>query len=564
MEFTGGSPDTFRAAALCLEWGATPRQLTVEDLMLTPITVIESSAKIGAAMDFFEHSGSDIILLTKQGQWVGVIDRNTVLKALKHNLADQSVELISSGKPQSISLESHISKARERLSKSHLPVIIATKSNRAVGILDREALCLSTAPTSLPKDWESKIKAQLKWLEAVGKSAEQSGSNAYLVGGSVRDILIGEEPRDLDFTIVGDTIRTAKRLQKEHGGELQTEPLFGAAHWTTQDGERFDLTTGRAERYEKPGALPSVSAAPLRIDLQRRDFTINMMALNVTPARWGELIDPYGGAADLAQGQLRVISGLSFTDDPTRIFRAARYASRLGFAIHLDTADHLYKALNTDLGNSLSTSRLGRELELIFGDRHPQKAFSLLKQWGVLKHFWPREHHKIHKAFHEFEHALSRWKKLAIDPVAVGWILMGTCFSLDRREGLSQLASRSAGSLKKWLIQPKTLLEIANQLKISTPGVHGHWGNSFYDKPLETLVALDALHPEHREALTWWRDRGRTITSTVTGKELLSAGCPRGPLMGKSIRAAQLAAWAGEDEEGQLKAARYIWTSETT
>ena len=229
-------------------------------------------------------------------------------------------------------------------------------------------------------------------------------------------------PKDLDFTIIGDTIKTAHMLLEQFGGALQTEALFGAAHWTTPTGERIDLTTGRAERYERPGNLPSVCAAPLRQDLQRRDFSINMMALHINPGKWGELVDIQGGLKDLSQKQLRVTSGLSFTDDPTRLFRAARYAARLGLTLHTDTADQLNQALKQTQRQPKLISTRSRNGTHLFGSApstRPNPSASVGCHEVLLANSTPSHRDK----FHSFEMVISKWVGTDIDPVSVGWII---------------------------------------------------------------------------------------------------------------------------------------------
>src|SRR5512143_772250 len=154
---------------------------------------------------------------------------------------------------------------------------------------------------------------------------------AYLVGGAVRDLLLGIEGADLDIAIDGD----AEALAQMPGFELEREGLFLTGR--LQLGEvKVDFARTRAERYAHPGALPEVRPAPIGEDLARRDFTINAMAFPLTGD--GELIDPHGGLADLRAGVLRVLHGRSFIDDPTRALRAARYAARFGFELEGGTA----------------------------------------------------------------------------------------------------------------------------------------------------------------------------------------------------------------------------------
>ncbi len=198
------------------------------------------------------------------------------------------------------------------------------------------------------------------------------GERAYLVGGAVRDLLLGGEHPDLDVAIEGDALEVARRL----GAEPVEHERFATAT-VDLDGTRLDLASTRAERYERPGALPEVEPAPLDRDLARRDFTVNAMAVPLAgdPA----LIDPHGGLDDLRAGVLSVLHPASFVDDPTRALRAARYAARLGFELEPATFELLTAA---DLG-TVSRDRVEAELRRIAADDTAPEAFGLLARWGL-------------------------------------------------------------------------------------------------------------------------------------------------------------------------------------
>ena len=195
---------------------------------------------------------------------------------------------------------------------------------------------------------------------------------AYLVGGAVRDLLLGLPHPDLDVAIEGDAPQVARSL----GADPVEHDRFRTA--TVQvDGVRVDLASTRAERYPHPGALPEVEPAPLREDLSRRDFTVNAMAVPLAgdPA----LVDPHGGLDDLRAGVLSVLHPKSFVDDPTRALRAARYAARLGFEVDRDTFELLRE---TDL-STVSHERVEAELRRMAAEDSAPAAFGLLARWGL-------------------------------------------------------------------------------------------------------------------------------------------------------------------------------------
>ncbi len=205
---------------------------------------------------------------------------------------------------------------------------------------------------------------------------EAATDPVYLVGGAVRDLLLGRGRADVDLVVVGDAGALAAALG---GEEVRSHERFGTAK-VRLDGRELDVATARTESYPHPGALPAVEpAATIEDDLGRRDFTINALAvpLNGEP----ELIDPFGGQADLAAGRLRVLHPGSFADDPTRAIRAARYAARFGFELEPETAALLAKA---DLG-AVSADRRAAELLRLAAEEQAPRALALLAEWGLVE-----------------------------------------------------------------------------------------------------------------------------------------------------------------------------------
>ena len=225
---------------------------------------------------------------------------------------------------------------------------------------------------------------QQRVYEIVRAASTQTNTPAYLVGGAVRDWLLGA-PRigDLDFVIEGDAIAFARTLQQASGGEVQAHEKFRTATWLVQDDEiihAFDFATARTETYPRPAMLPQVSPTNIEADLRRRDFTINSIALRLSD---GALLDPFDGQSDLKRGVIRILHPQSFVDDPTRLFRAARYAARFNFALD----DSTQQAIATGLPylRSLSGERVKYDLELIFEEAAPEQALLLLQRWQVFR-----------------------------------------------------------------------------------------------------------------------------------------------------------------------------------
>jgi tRNA nucleotidyltransferase (CCA-adding enzyme) len=247
--------------------------------------------------------------------------------------------------------------------------------------------------------------ALLNLLSEAGELAAERGDTLYIVGGFVRDLLLmlstqdeaRTSPRfDLDLVVEGDAIGLAQGLCQRRGGRVRSHERFGTAKWILDQPiplnssrmthnaplTSLDFVTSRTEFYRHPSALPEVEQSSIRQDLHRRDFTINTLALPLTPDHFGELLDFYGGQNDLSARLIRVLHSLSFVEDPTRMLRAARLLARLEFTLEERTAELLANALG--LLPRVSGDRVLHELELIFQERHPGPALQQLDRLGIL------------------------------------------------------------------------------------------------------------------------------------------------------------------------------------
>jgi tRNA nucleotidyltransferase (CCA-adding enzyme) len=356
-------------------------------------------------------------------------------------------------------------------------------------------------------DLESAL-ARLDGLDRIRDAA--AGTPAYLVGGAVRDLLLGDTGRaDIDVVVEGDVEPIAERL----GGEMRSHERFGTAKVSA--GElSADLARARAETYPHPGALPDVRPASLAEDLARRDFTINAMAvpLQGEPA----LIDPYGGEADLAARRLRVLHDRSFVDDPTRAVRAARYAARLGFDLDERGAS---LAREADLG-TVSEDRREAELYRLAGEPSPRRGFELLDEWGL---------------FDLHEH---------------GGDLVDVVADLVSREPWSEVTRRPAVVLAA----ARGEVGRAPQLAALVPDSPSQAVGAAREATGVELALARAMGARWLDDyLADWRHVGLEIT----GEDLIAAGVAEGPALGRGLRVALARKLDGEVEgrEAELAAA---------
>ncbi|MEE9198261.1 MAG: hypothetical protein V3U26_00530 [Dehalococcoidia bacterium] len=219
-------------------------------------------------------------------------------------------------------------------------------------------------------------------VKRAGETGAAQGQPLYLVGGRVRGLLLGLGDGDMDLVVEGDALAVAQGLADEHGGEVVAHPRFGTAKYRQGD-LTIDLATARSEVYPRPGALPQVRPGPIDADLTRRDFTINAMALHLSPPQIGRLLDPFNGRGDLEGGLIRILHPASFIDDATRIMRALRYEQRLGFRLEERTEELLLRDIS--YLETVGVDRLRHELELILREERPEPALARAHELGVLR-----------------------------------------------------------------------------------------------------------------------------------------------------------------------------------
>ena len=227
----------------------------------------------------------------------------------------------------------------------------------------------------------------LAFLRETGEAARRLGFELYAVGGCARDWLLGLESADVDFLCGADPGALVSEITLRLGGSFHNFERFLTTRLVLAAGRRLDFAVFRKESYLKPAALPSVSrAASAAEDLKRRDFACNALAVSLLPGPgFGELLDPFGGSNDIKEGVLRVLHERSFSDDPTRLYRAARFAGRFGWKLEAKTYGLAVEAVKNAMPALLSRERLRNELLKLLSEKNPLPAFELLKELDALK-----------------------------------------------------------------------------------------------------------------------------------------------------------------------------------
>ena len=350
---------------------------------------------------------------------------------------------------------------------------------------------------------------------------------AYLVGGAVRDLLRGAEPHDVDIAVEGDARSAARAVADRLGSGAREYERFGTATVETAAGT-YNFAGTRQESYDSPGELPRVSAATLADDLRRRDFSINAMALGLTGDDLGHLYDPCGGLPDLEAGVVRVLHERSFLDDPTRLLRAVRYAARLGFELDPETERLAREAVAADALSTVSGARIRDELMDLLREADTPSGIERMRDL------------EIHTALHP---------ELDPDPELVASAALGaTAIGADRGvSALAALVESAPEELDLWLADlhlqaderdaASRAARVAPRIAMALRG-RDHSPSELREllgrEPLEALALALALRAP-QEAVLRWVTELRGIGLEISGADLLAAGVPEGPAIGRAL-----------------------------
>jgi tRNA nucleotidyltransferase (CCA-adding enzyme) len=401
-------------------------------------------------------------------------------------------------------------------------------------------------------------------IRQIAEVAQAAGQALYLVGGCVRDLLLRRRNLDLDFVVEGDAIALARRIAAAYGGEVSAYPPFGTATWKLTDGvasklcvqavalpDHIDFVTARNEYYETPTALPTVYSGSIKLDLARRDFTINTLAVQLSPPpASGRLLDPFQGVRDLQAKVIRVLHNLSFVDDPTRILRAYRFSHRLGFQIESRTDSLIDTAL--PMLARITGERLRNEFRLLLQEERPELALLTLQGRGILKAIHPAltVPPKLARQFEQARDTQLPWQGANFTLLDLYWHIMASHWQGEALQAVCERLLVPAGEAESW--------RAARELVESTD-----WLGSASVRPSEIVERLGDL-PESALLAGWFllespAARGRIgrfwhewrhIKPSVDGHYLRQIGLKPGPCYSLILRRLRNGLLDGELQSG--------------
>ncbi len=389
--------------------------------------------------------------------------------------------------------------------------------------------------------------AQFSLLRRASRAANELGFDLYLVGGTIRDVLIGRTPTDLDVVIAGGDERSPSALAGRLEAEVLSESQFGTARLRVDDVE-FDVAMSRTEVYEHPGALPKVSPAPVEDDLARRDFTIDAVAVSLAEPKWGHVLDPHDGRHDIDHKLIRVLHDNSFVDDATRILRAVRYAGRLGFELESETR----KLLDRDLRrlDTISGDRVRHELERIFTEPRGVEVLRLADELGVLA--------AIHPAL-TFDSALAEKTRAASgSPTRLRLLALAV---FGARDDYDELVSR-LNMNTTWTKVVRDVGAVRSAIpRLGEPSVRrAEVWDLLRELAVESIEACATAtdDPNARRNLELYLTELRHVKPILNGDDIMALGVPEGPQVGELLDALLKARLEGliatrEDEETMVR-----------
>ncbi|MGI6357293.1 MAG: CBS domain-containing protein [Bacillota bacterium] len=546
--------------------------LTAKDLMSSPVHTIEPETSMqaaGEAMLRYGHSGLPVV---ENGIVRGVVSRRDVDKSIRHGLQHAPVKAFMTSKVWTISPDATLDDVQRLLigrDIGRLPVVDG--EGQLLGIVTRTDVLKALHGRSYPHWYQSNFRQTLperaktlqkltdlmaeqlpKRLQGIllliGQEADRQGVRAYLVGGLVRDLLLGLPNLDVDIVIEPEAIPFAEHLAKVLSAELRTYPKFNTATLTFPGGLSCDLVTARTEFYAYPAALPDVEQSTIKQDLYRRDFTINTMAIALNGRRHGELLDFFGGRDDLAAGAVRVLFNLSFVEDPTRILRAVRFEQRYGFTIEPETMRFLQNALENDLLHKVGAERLHHELWNIFQEEQAVRMLLRMDELGIWKDILPELQFsdqlikQLKEADQHCQWFTSLGAEQSLDRSLVYLLLIANHLPPAAVQTLPERLALSKRDREQVLMFKQTLSSLASELEQSLEKHQVY--QLLQEMQPECQVAAAVLYGSQvRQQMALYYGELLKLNVETDGHDLLGLGLKPGPAVGailKQLRNARL------------------------
>lgn len=528
------------------------------DMMSSPVIWVPPDATVKKAANLMTRYNINVLLVIEDEELKGYITRQVVEKAVFFGLEELKVSDYMNIEFSTVGPDATLKEVQDLIIKNKLRVLPVVDRGKVLGVITRTDLLnilvgeplvpdllIEDKATRHPvrtKNMANILKERLPRklvdrLKSFGHVADMLGYNAYLVGGLVRDVLLHKENFDVDIVIEGDGIEFAHEYAKHYEARVRSHKKFGTAVLIFPDGFKVDVATARMEYYESPGSPPIVQTSSLRMDLYRRDFTINTLAIKLNKRDYGTLIDYFGGQRDIKEKVIRVLHNLSFVEDPTRVFRAIRFEQRFGFKIGKLTLALIKNAVKIDALKEISGHRLFTELKLILSESDPIRAIERMNEFDLLQYISPQivYNEKLKKLLEEIKSVIAWYRLLYLEeefePWQVYWY--GLTSSLEDAEfaKVMDFVGMVDNKSKAMVSQREKLPDLVHAL-------HGFSGDNYglytllspYDTEVLLYLMAKTFSEKARRLISLYFTKLKGTQVELSGKELIKLGMKPGPI----------------------------------
>jgi tRNA nucleotidyltransferase (CCA-adding enzyme) len=566
-------------------------QLVVRDFMSSPVVRIEAAQSVAQAAEVMTRYGLKALPVVEYGEQVcGIIENSVAEKAVGHGLGAERVTEYMLEDIHSVTEDQDLYQVMEIILGHRQRLVPVLRGHEMAGVITRTDLInlLVQEPARIPESFLSDKRQEknirqllherlshpiLQLLQLAGRIGEEQGVGVYAVGGFVRDMLLSIPNDDIDLVIEGDGIVFAQTLGAKLAARVRPHLKFRTAVVILPSGQKIDVATARLEYYAYPAALPVVELSSLRMDLYRRDFSINTLAIHLCPPHFGRLVDFFGGQQDLKDGIVRVLHSLSFVEDPTRIIRAIRFEQRFQFKIGAQTERLIKNAVRLNIFQKLSGSRIRHELRLLTEDGAPVEALVRMRDLDLLQEIHPLLHFPPSKEvlLEEIEKIVTWYRLLFREEVPDIWIVyfLGLVSGFDAHQVLA-LTSRLQFPLKRVELVESTRRQLRfTAMQLAQWAKNGGSPADLHEilspLSLEGLLYLMAKQrkPELKKAVSHFLTHLQDVSLAISGRDIMNLGLPPGPIYSKVLRAVKRAVLNGQTptREEQLELARNVVAS---
>jgi tRNA nucleotidyltransferase (CCA-adding enzyme) len=536
---------------------------TAADIMSSPVKYVPATTTIAQAREILTRYNVNAMPVMDREAMVGIISRRIVEKALYHGLGEVSVTEYMHTEFLRAEPDTPLTAIQDYIVGRERRLVPVFREGKLVGVITRTDLLrimysgfrgraedtYDIARSDIPvrrRQMESTMQKHLsprvlRNLKEMGEIGDRLDIPVYAVGGFVRDLLLGIENLDIDVTVEGDGILFAETFALEYGCRIKSHEKFATAVIVFPDGFKIDVASTRLEYYASPGALPTVERSSLKMDLYRRDFTINTLAIRLNRKEFGMLIDYFSAQRDLQDKLIRVLHNLSFVEDPTRVFRALRFEQRLGFRIAKHTENLILNAVKMNFLSKLGGKRLLTELVIILKEKEPLRAVDRMASLNLLQFIHPelKLTQDARRMFDEAEKVVSWFDLLFLERHYEKWVIyflvlcdqltpdqfMETCLRLS-------LSEHYRSRLFEMKLRVDTVLEIMQRRIIRGPEVKRSeiyfWLQGL---PVELLLYMMVRTGFEgvRKFVSLYFTQLQGVRILINGDDIKSLGVPSGP-----------------------------------